>query len=105
MSDDRKRARGLKLLSPGEVQRMQRETVNRVGRKAPAARDAHLERLGLEPRGPGRPKKHEVRLNITAPVELDEAMREIAEEDGVKVRDVWRAAAEQYVKLRRRRAP
>lgn len=55
-----------------------------------------------EPRGPGRPKKHEVRLNITAPVELDEAMREIADEDGVKVRDVWRTAGAEYVERRKK---
>lgn len=142
---DRERSPESKPLSPEEVRLMQLKMVKRVGRKTPAARDAHIERMGLEPpaesgiadplanyaektlkrietalksptgrallrmgddvkRGPGRPRKDEVRLNITAPMELDQAMREIAHEDDVKVRDVWRTAGAEYVDRRRKKA-
>ena len=53
--------------------------------------------MSEEKRGPGRPPKNEVRVDVKVSPELDQAMREIAETNGVKVRDVWRAAAQEYV--------
>ena len=50
----------------------------------------------------GRPTKGltDVAINLTAPRELAEAVRSLADAEGVKVREIWRRAAAEYVARR-----